>query len=158
SEMGTVQYQYVDASGKALEIKRDFDGKYQEGTGDIMEAHQDGMYGTIYTGKKNPEQANKKKDYRREPLNNLDNAGLKHDQLYDELKKENSSIKFATDKLALPADKAYVQDLKNIIFNKVGETGAKNTTKEKFQAAVQIVLMKFYTFPKQIQKDEKTKE
>jgi hypothetical protein len=150
SQMGTVQYQYEEASGKGLEIKKDYEGNYTEGEGDIMDMHQDGMFGTIYTGRDNPLQSNGEKDYRREAISNLDYASLKHDKNYDKLKTDNPDINFATDKAALPADKQYISDLKNIVRNKVGETGAKNTTKERIQAGVQIVKMFFYTSPKKI--------
>lgn len=88
SEIGQVQYQYFDKDGNKLNITRNFDGDYVEGSNDIMPLGEDNLFGSIYIGPNNPEvivNGRPRADYRREPQDEVDAAALIHDKAYDKL-------------------------------------------------------------------------
>jgi hypothetical protein len=86
-EIGTIQQQYVDKNGNALNIRRDYNGDYVPGENEIMPAGANNLFGSIYIGKDNPvyydADGKKHADYRREPQDAADALALAHDKRYD---------------------------------------------------------------------------
>ena len=87
---GKVQYQYYDANGDRLKIRRNRDGKFVEGDNELMDDATDNYFSSIYIGPNNPtitiigENGVEKTfdDYRREPQDEVDAAAKQHDQNY----------------------------------------------------------------------------
>ncbi len=87
-ELGMVQYQYLDASGKDLQLHKTLNGeKFAKGAGEMMPLHQENYNGSIYIsapwGK--DAKAGEDYDYRREPTDLADAAALEHDKNYDKV-------------------------------------------------------------------------
>ncbi|GAB4258812.1 MAG: hypothetical protein Kow0079_16020 [Vicingaceae bacterium] len=95
NELGTVQFQYFDADGNRLNIRKNILGEYVKGNNEIMKLNHENWLNSIYIGPDNPEYGRffKKPDYRREPKDLLDKAAMIHDQDYDKL--QASGIKGA---------------------------------------------------------------
>jgi RHS repeat-associated protein len=110
SEIGKVQYQYYDAEGNRLNIRRDFDGKIVDGDNELMDCGNNNLDGSIYIGPFNPTvvvDGKERGDYRREPQDEVDQAAMIHDMLYDAV--DAAGIKGAvTDQKTIPADKVLV--------------------------------------------------
>lgn len=134
SEWGTIQQQYIDINDNKLDIKRDLDGKFIKGTGEIMPRHATnsflpdgplsnlgdfmgfGSNGTVYIGPENPtviENGLERPDYRREPTDLVDAAALQHDKDYDALKQSGVSGALSTQTLG--ADLKLVIAANNVI-------------------------------------------
>ena len=140
SEIGTVQYQYVDSKGKPLNLRRDLNGDYVKGANEIMDLGENNSFGSIYIGKTNPtvpDPADPKKriaDYRREPQDEVDAAALVHDKDYDEQQAAGASgaflnrkVVFADVKLVNAATKAEQKGNSGGIDNVTGKPVTKET-------------------------------
>ena len=139
SEIGTVQYQYVDSKGKPLNLRRDLNGDYVKGENEIMDLGENNMLGSIYIGPTNPtvpdpKTGKPKADYRREPLDEVDAAALVHDKDYDTKGAAgagdaffNRDIIFADKKLVDAATKAEEKGKSGGIDNVTGKPVTKET-------------------------------
>jgi RHS repeat-associated protein len=140
SELGTVQYQYLDKNGKQLNITRDLDGKYVTGSNDIMPLGENNIDGSIYIGPTNPTVPNPNDadkplpDYRREPQDEVDAAAMVHDQDYDTKKAAgagdaflNKDVSFADKKLVDAAHKAVDKGKNGGMDNVTGKPVTKKT-------------------------------
>ena len=112
NQLGTVQYQYVDKEGQALNMRKDYTGNYVQGPNETMPLGQDNWFGSIYIGDVNPTAIVDGKpiaDYRREPLDELDLAAYNHDRAYDIADAKGPDGAF-NDVGVLSADKKLVHD------------------------------------------------
>ncbi|WP_290790916.1 RHS repeat-associated core domain-containing protein [Flavihumibacter sp. UBA7668] len=54
AELGKVQYQYYDASGNRLNMRRNYEGKYVQGDNELMPVGTNNLMMSVYIGLNNP--------------------------------------------------------------------------------------------------------
>jgi RHS repeat-associated protein len=118
-ELGMVQYQYFNANNEQLTIRRTLEGNFSDGKNEFLDLHFENWFNnSIYIGPNNPEiidsNGDDKADYRREPLDLMDAAALRHDKDYG-LVRAKGFIGAVFDKNTILADIALVQRANTVI-------------------------------------------
>lgn len=147
NQLGTVQYQYVDKEGKALNMRKDYAGNYVQGPNETMPLGQDNWFGSIYIGDVNPTaivDGKKTADYRREPLDELDLAAYNHDRAYDIAEAAGFDGAF-NDLGVLSADKKLVHDARIVLekyyLNQEDDITGKQVTFSQSSVASNVLLI-----------------
>ena len=132
-EFGKAQYQYFDKEGNRLNLRRDLSGTFVTGDNELMEDWTKNMFGSVYIGSDNPPEINGQPDYRREPQDEADAIGEKHDMDFDKLGLKG--LKGTMDDKSTPANKKAINAAENLLTKKTNDkvTGkpVSEATKER---------------------------